>query len=110
MKAYIVEGAPARFGSGTKLGLSAGQLKDRAHNVEVLAADQKIGEDVISIIAVGRPVEFKIGERLYVEGEEAMKAIEDPLSGQKVSPTERATKARTAAKAKAKKAPAKGKR
>lgn len=103
MKTYVVEGAPARFGSGVKLGLTAAQFATRSHLFEKgLVPDEK-GNVVGTTLG---PVEFKIGESLLIDGDEP-KTVEDPLSGEKLSKPARRRKAVAAAKAKAKKAPRK---
>lgn len=97
MKTYVVEGAPARFGAGTLVGLTRAQYEVRAHNIEG-------AEEGVDGIVYGRaraPIEFKVGEQLLIEGDPPRAPV-DPLSGLPSSAGERR------AKAAAKRKPSKG--
>lgn len=94
MKKFVVEGTAARFGEGAVLGLSKAQFAARAHNVEKLRID-----GAVTVVRAKRPLEFKIGEELYLEGDEP-KGLTDPMSGKSVSKGERKAKAAAAPKSK----------
>ena len=108
MKKFTVADSPARFGSGAIVGLAPAQLTTRRHNVRVLDAPEQTVEG-ITLVEILAPIEFKIGEELLVEGEGAVAALVDPLSGQKQSRADRGRSARRKAATK-KPAPAKSKR
>lgn len=94
MKKFVVEGTAARFGEGAILGLNKAQFAARAHNVEKLRV-----EGNVIVVRASRPLEFKIGEELRLEGDEP-KGLTDPMSGKSVSKKERKAKAATVPKTK----------
>ena len=95
MKKFVVEGTAARFGEGAILGLSKTQFAARAHNVEKLRV-----EGSVIVVRANRPLEFKIGEELRLDGDEP-KGLTDPMSGKSVSRNERKAKAGKGTKTKA---------
>lgn len=63
MKSYVVVDKSARLGPGAELTLTAEQLADRRHNLEVMVED---GER--AIVRTVTHVEFKAGETFEMEG------------------------------------------
>lgn len=96
MKAFKVEGAPMRFGSGAKLGLSDAQLATRTHAVEPIADSEDGKRHFVRVI---QPVEFKVGEELFVDDGTVPKGATNPLTGERQSNGDRrrAGTAKTAA-------------
>jgi hypothetical protein len=93
MKTFVVEGAPAQIGSGTLVGLTPAQYAVRKHLLEWATE----GEGGLVIGRAVAPLQFKVGERFMIEGEEP-KTIVNPLTTEAMSKPARRKAAAAAAK------------
>jgi hypothetical protein len=93
MKTFVVEGAPAQIGSGVLVGLTPAQYATRKH----LLNGATEGEGGLVIARVITPLQFKVGEKFMIEGEEP-KTIVNPLTTEAMSKPARRKAAAAAAK------------